>query len=118
MRINIQLIDQLLCILITKCNYKSVEQLNWCEEGHINYIVVNVNKQGYSYNYRVVTRWPGSQKVWGSIPSATKIVRCNNLPFNIGECVSRGSDTMSSCWFHVYRESHPRACKIPQGACQ
>ena len=24
---------------------------------------------------RVVTRWPGSQKVWGSIPTATKIVR-------------------------------------------
>ena len=42
---------------------------------------------------RVVTRWPGSQKVWGSIPAATKIVRCKNLAFNIGECVSRGSDT-------------------------
>ena len=40
-----------------------------------------------------VTRWPGSQKVWGSIPAATKIVRCKNLAFNIGVCVSRGSDT-------------------------
>ena len=28
---------------------------------------------------RVVTRWPGCQKVWGSIPAATKIVRCKNL---------------------------------------
>ena len=28
---------------------------------------------------RVVTRWPGSQKVWDSIPScATKFVRCKN----------------------------------------
>ena len=42
---------------------------------------------------RVVTRWPGSQNVWGSIPAATKIVRCKNLAFNIGECVSRGSET-------------------------
>ena len=42
---------------------------------------------------RVVTHWPGSQKVWGSIPAATKIVRCKNLAFNIGECVSHGSDT-------------------------
>ena len=42
---------------------------------------------------RVVTRWPGSQEVGGSIPAATKIVRCKNLAFNIGECVSRGSDT-------------------------
>ena len=37
---------------------------------------------------RVVTRWPGNHKV--SIPAATKIVRCKNLAFNIGECVSRG----------------------------
>ena len=30
----------------------------------------------------------------GSIPGcATKFVRCKNLAFNIGECVSRGSDT-------------------------
>ena len=43
---------------------------------------------------RVVTRWPGSQEVAGSIPGcATKFVRCKNLAFNIGECVSRGSDT-------------------------
>ena len=43
---------------------------------------------------RVVTRWPGSQEVGGSIPGcATKFVRCKNLAFNIGECVSRGSDT-------------------------
>ena len=42
---------------------------------------------------RVVTRWPGSQKVLGSIPADTKLVRCKNLAFNIGECVSRGSDT-------------------------
>ena len=43
---------------------------------------------------RVVTRWPGSQEVGGSIPGcATKVVRCKNLAFNIGECVSRGSDT-------------------------
>ena len=40
---------------------------------------------------REVTRWPGSQKVWDSIPAATKIVRCKNLVFNIGECVSCGS---------------------------
>ena len=67
---------------------------------------------------RVVTRWPGSQKVWGSIPVATKIVRCKNLAFNIGECVSRGSETTLSRWSHVYRESHPRSCKRPKGACQ
>ena len=43
---------------------------------------------------RVVTRWPGSQEVGGSIPGcATKFVRCKNLAFNFGECVSRGSDT-------------------------
>ena len=44
---------------------------------------------------RVVTRWPGSQEVGGSFPGcATKFfVRCKNLAFNIGECVSRGSDT-------------------------
>ena len=24
----------------------------------------------------MVTRWPGSQEVWSSIPAATKIVRC------------------------------------------
>ena len=42
---------------------------------------------------RVVTSWPGSQKVCGSIPAATKIVRCKYLASNIGECVSRGSDT-------------------------
>ena len=29
----------------------------------------------------------------GSIPAATKIVRCKNLAFNIGECVSRGLET-------------------------
>ena len=40
-----------------------------------------------------VTRWPGSQEVGGSIPAATKFVRCKNLAFNIGECVSRGSET-------------------------
>ena len=33
----------------------------------------------------MVTRWPGSQEVGGSIPAATKIVRCKNLAFNIGE---------------------------------
>ena len=43
---------------------------------------------------RVVTRWPGSQEVGDSIPGcATKFVRCKNLAFNIGQCVSRGSDT-------------------------
>ena len=42
---------------------------------------------------RVVTRWPGSQEVRGSIPAATKIVTCKNLAFNIGECVFHGSDT-------------------------
>ena len=26
-------------------------------------------------------------------PAATKFVRCKNLAFNIGECVSRGSET-------------------------
>ena len=37
----------------------------------------------------MVTRWPGSQKFWGSIPgNATKFVRCKNLAFNIGDCVS------------------------------
>ena len=37
---------------------------------------------------RVVTRWPGSQEVGGSIPGcATKFVRCKNLAFNIGECL-------------------------------
>ena len=51
-----------------------------------------------SYSYiesrgHVVTRWPGSPEVGGSIPAATKIVMCKNLAFNIGECVSRGSDT-------------------------
>ena len=68
---------------------------------------------------RVVTRWPGSKEVGGSIPScSTKFVRCKNQAFNIGECVSRGSDTTYSCWSHVYWESHPRACKRPQGACR
>ena len=65
---------------------------------------------------RVVTRWPGSQEVGGSIPAATKIVRCKNLAFNIGECVSRGWDTTQSRWSNVYRDIHPRACKRPQGA--
>ena len=38
---------------------------------------------------RVVTHWPGSQEVGGSIPGcATKFIRCKNLAFNIGECVS------------------------------
>ena len=41
---------------------------------------------------RIVSRWPGSQKVWGLFPAATKIVRCKNLAFNIGQCVSRGSE--------------------------
>ena len=36
----------------------------------------------------MVTRWPGSQEVGGSIPAATEIVRCKNLALNIGECVS------------------------------
>ena len=36
---------------------------------------------------RVVTHWPGSQEVGGSIPAATKIVRCKNLAFNIGVCL-------------------------------
>ena len=31
----------------------------------------------------VVTHWPGSQKVWDSIPAATKIIRCKNLASNI-----------------------------------
>ena len=39
---------------------------------------------------RVVTHWPGSLEVGGSILAATKIVKCKNLAFNIGEC---GSDT-------------------------
>ena len=42
----------------------------------------------------MVTRWPGIQDVGGSFPAATKIVRCKNLAFNIGECVSPGSETM------------------------
>ena len=43
---------------------------------------------------RVVTRWPGSPKVWDSIPGcATKNVRCKSVAFNIIECASRGSDT-------------------------
>ena len=42
---------------------------------------------------RVVTLWSGSQKVWGSIMAATKIVRFKKLAFNIGECVSCCSDT-------------------------
>ena len=63
----------------------------------------------------MVTCWPGSQEVGGSIPgSATKFVRCKNLAFNIGECVSRGSDTTQSCWSHVYRESHPEHVKDPR----
>ena len=41
----------------------------------------------------MVACWPGSQEVGGSIPAATKIVRCKKLAFNIGECDSRGSDT-------------------------
>ena len=42
----------------------------------------------------IAHRWPGSQEVGGSIPGcATKFVRCKILAFNIGECVSRGSDT-------------------------
>ena len=51
---------------------------------HKNYFIVTESRG------RVVTRLPGSQKVWGSIPGATKIVRFKNLAFNIGECVSRG----------------------------
>ena len=36
----------------------------------------------------MVTRWPGSQEVGGSIPGcATKFVRCKNLAFNIGVCL-------------------------------
>ena len=36
----------------------------------------------------MVTRWPGSQEVGGSIPGcATKFVRCKNLAFNIGDRV-------------------------------
>ena len=32
----------------------------------------------------MVTRWPGSQEVGGSIPGcATKFVRCKNLAFNL-----------------------------------
>ena len=42
---------------------------------------------------RAVAEWPGSQEVGGSIPAATKIVRCKNLAFNIGKCVSHGSET-------------------------
>ena len=33
----------------------------------------------------MVTHWPGGQEVGGSIPAATKIARCKNLAFNIGE---------------------------------
>ena len=52
------------------------------------------NSEATESRGRVVTRWPGSQEVGGSIPGcATKFVRCKNLAFNIGECVSRGSDT-------------------------
>ena len=41
-----------------------------------------------------MTEWlacrSGSAKVWGSMSGcATKIVRCKNLAFNIGECVSQ-----------------------------
>ena len=56
--------------------------------------VVNTCVDKLESRGRVVTRWPGSQEVGGSIPGcATKFVRCKNLAFNIGECVSRGSDT-------------------------
>ena len=41
----------------------------------------------YESRGQVVTCWPGSQKVLGSIPAVTKIVRCKNLAFNIGECL-------------------------------
>ena len=51
-------------------------------------------------------------------PAATKIGKCKNLAFNIGECVSRGLETVWSRWSHVYRESHPQACKRPLGACR
>ena len=34
----------------------------------------------------MVTRWPGSQKVWGFIPGcATKFVRCKNLAFTLAQ---------------------------------
>ena len=54
-----------------------------------------VNKHNWNHHQvkqmprPVVTRWPGSPKVWGSIPGcATKIVRCKNLAFNFRECLS------------------------------
>ena len=37
----------------------------------------------------MVTHWPGSQEVRGSIPAATKFVRCKNLAFNIVSPVAR-----------------------------
>ena len=67
---------------------------------HDNAYFAIINKENSTEGHctysrgRVVTRWPGSQEVGGSIPGcATKFVRCKNLAFNIGECVSRGSDT-------------------------
>ena len=56
---------------------------------------------------RVVTRWPGSQKVGGSITAATKIVRCKNLAFNNGGCVSHGSDTIKLLVPCISGESSP-----------
>ena len=60
---------------------------------HSDLIGQNLNYSYAESRGQVVTRRLGSQKVWGSIPAATKIVRGKNLAFNIGECVSRGSDT-------------------------
>ena len=52
---------------------------------HVIYVMIHIQK--------AVAEWPGSQKVRGSIPAATKIVRYKNLAFNIGQCVSRYSET-------------------------
>ena len=56
-----------------------------------------------------------SQKVWGSILAATKIVRCKNLAFNIGECVSRGSGNHEKAVGPMYiRRVIPEHLKDPR----
>ena len=85
-------------ILINICNYLDnfghiPHDSNMCLYVHKLQLLIEKIHSTESRG-RVVTRWPGSQAVGGSIPCcATKFVRCKNLAFNIGECVSRGSDT-------------------------
>ena len=56
---------------------------------------------------------------WVRFPAvATKFVRCKNL--STLESVSLVARIPSKAVgpMYTYRESHPRACKIPQGACR